>query len=194
MDRGTTEGARRERGASLPLVGWTLAVALGIGLVILGAAGGDVRGTAVDAYRPTGEDRAVAIGLYLDSPRSPEVTDKALVLSEKLRALYGIDTGNAFADREQAALRAHREFLDRLVFEDDEIRDMARDLGYSLDPAECANYCDNVHDLAVIELKRTALDAFANGRRWPGRMGAKGEFEELEIERRAVEAGIAPEE
>ena len=117
---------------------------------------------------PTDEDRGIAIGLMLDTPRTPEVLDEALVLAEKLRRRYGIDTGNDFNDREEAARHAKFEFLDRLVFSEEEILETAASLGYSLDPAECANYCDNVRELATVELQKRALQAFAAGESWPG--------------------------
>ena len=131
---------------------------------------------------PSDQDRAVALGLLLDTPRTPEVTDQALIVSEKLRQQYGIDSGNPLSDREEAARRAQVEFLDRLVFEEDEVRAMAAGLGYSLDPAECANYCENVRELATVELKRQALQAFADGESWPGRLAEESELVERELE------------
>ena len=66
---------------------------------------------------PTDEDRAIAIGLMLDSPRSPEVMDEALVLAEKLRQRYGIDSGNDFEElRQQVNSRLRvTEIEDRLA-------------------------------------------------------------------------------
>ena len=116
---------------------------------------------------PTEEDRAIALGFLLDTPRSPEVTEHALVLGEKLRQRYGIDTGHPVSDREAAAQKAHAEILDRLTFEDQEIEETATALGYSLDPEQCANYCNNVRELAILELKRRALEAFADGKPSP---------------------------
>ena len=107
----------------------------------------------------------------LDSPRSPEVIGTAVEIAEKLRVKYDIDTGNAFEDRTEAAQRAQVEFLDRLAFSEEELSSQAASLGYSLDPARCANYCDNVRELAAIELQKLALAAFADNRPWPGRLG-----------------------
>ena len=68
------------------------------------------------------------------------------------------------------------------MFEEGEIAAMAVELGYSLDPAECANYCDNVRELATVELKRAALEAFADGRAWPGRLVDESAVDPLERE------------
>jgi hypothetical protein len=114
-------------------------------------------------FRSSEEDRAVAFGLLLDTPVSPRVLDEAIALAEALRLRYGIDTGNVQADRQEAAERALREGVEPLTFTDGEIAAAARDLGYSLDPAECANYCDNVRRLALVELRKRALRALAYG-------------------------------
>jgi hypothetical protein len=105
----------------------------------------------------------VAFGLLLDMPVSPEALEEGIRLAERLRALYGIDTGNVHADRQEAAERALREVVEPLRFGEDELAAAARDLGYGLDPAECANYCDNVRRLADVELRKRALRAFAEG-------------------------------
>jgi hypothetical protein len=117
---------------------------------------------------PTAEDRALAFGHFIDTPVASKAMNEALVLAEKLRLRYGIDTGHPQADRLAAARRAQVELLERLSFGPAEIREAARELGYSLDPALCANACANVEALAVLQLKRRALLAFADGRPVPG--------------------------
>lgn len=112
---------------------------------------------------------AVAFGALIDSPRPAQVVEEGLRVAEKLRQRYGIDTGDAAADRQAAARRAQAEFLDRLTFPSAEVEEAARSLGYSLDPAACADYCDNVRRLAVADLMMQALRAFADGREGPGR-------------------------
>ena len=101
-------------------------------------------------------DRAVAFGLLLDAPLPPAVIDEAVRVADRLRVLYGIDTGNPLADREAAARRA-AEFLEGLVFSPDEVRSMAGALGFSLDPAVCRSACRDIRALAEIELRRRAL-------------------------------------
>lgn len=174
----TTPGAParipRLRGRALLLlaVGMVAAAAL----VFLGAPGqsapdaapGRSDGSSGEGAYPTPQDRAVAFGYLLDTPRPPEVVDESLVIAEKLRLRYGIDTGNREADRLAAARRAKEELLDALVFSPAELEEAARSLGYSLDPAECANFCENVARLADIELKKRALKAFAEGGAGPG--------------------------
>lgn len=109
------------------------------------------------------DDRAAAFGYFLDSPVSPSVIDDSLALAEALRLRYGIDTGNAQADRIAAARRAEREVLDSRTFTDEEIAAAARALGYGLAPAECADYCGNVRRLAVLHLKMALLRAHGEG-------------------------------
>lgn len=119
---------------------------------------------------PDAEARAVAVGYLLDSPRPGPVIDRALVIAEKLRLRYGIDTGRPVMDREEAVRRVQAEFLDRLEFSEVEIHRAAGKLGFSLDPARCETWCDNVRELAIVELKKLALVAFADGEAWPGNM------------------------
>ena len=161
---------------------WFLGVAIvlmGIVFAVLSSGGSDI---AASSGYPSDQDRAIALGQLLDTPRTPEVTDQALIVSEKLRERYGIDSGNPLSDREEAARRAKEEFIDRLVFEEDEVQAMVTGLGYSLDPAECANYCGNLVELATIELKRQALLAFAEGNPWSGRLIEESEMVERELE------------
>ena len=124
----------------------------------------------VDAHIKDDAERAKAFGYFIDSPRPFAVIDQGVAIAERLRRRYGIDTGNPDADRRAAALKFQTEVLDRLVFRDEEIAEMVRRLGYSLDPAQCRNTCDNVRRLAAFELQKIALEAFADGRRLPGRM------------------------
>lgn len=101
-------------------------------------------------------DRAVAFGLLLDSPLPAAVLDDAIAVADRLRSLYGIDTGNRLADRETAARRAAT-VLEALVFSEDEIRGMAASLGFTLDPAVCRSACRDIRALAEVELKKRAL-------------------------------------
>jgi hypothetical protein len=100
------------------------------------------------------------MGLLIDSAPSASSVDRGLAIAEALRRKYGIDTGDPLRDRREAASRAQREVLDPLVFEDKHVAVMAAELGYSLDPNACANTCGNVRELAVLELKKRALEAF----------------------------------
>lgn len=130
---------------------------LGIGVLVCAAA---VAALAADA---AGADRAVAYGLLFDSPPPAKVIDTGIVIADKLRRRYGIDTGDLLADRRAAARRAREEWLDRLTFTEPQIRAAARALGYSLDPQRCRNTCTHVRALASIELQKRALAAFADG-------------------------------
>lgn len=107
-------------------------------------------------------DRAVAYGLLLDSPRSEKVVAAGIVVADKLCRRYGIDTGDVLADRRAAAERAQVELLDTLTFTEAQVKKAARWLGYSLDPTRCRNTCTHVRALAVIELQKRALAAFAD--------------------------------
>ena len=109
------------------------------------------------------EERAVAVGLYLDSGATSESIDRGLGVAEGLRRRYGIDTGDPLRDREEAARRAQREVLDGIAFTEQDIEQMASSLGYSLDPDRCRTTCENIRNLAVLELKKRALEAFAAG-------------------------------
>jgi hypothetical protein len=149
-------------------VGLPVVLVAGLAIFWSGSSGTPPPATAGLPTGLTQEDRAVAIGVLLDSPRTPQVVDEALVLAEKLRRHYGIDSGNAYADRQEAAERAQHDFLDRLVFTEEEIAESARALGYSLDPAMCANWCDNAREAALVELEKRALLALVAGEPWPG--------------------------
>jgi len=109
------------------------------------------------------QDRAVAFGLLLDTPASDAVVREAIEIADRLRHRYGIDTGNPQADREEATRRVREEVLDHLSFTPAEMEAVARSLGYSLDPAACRNFCDNVRRLAEVELRKRALREFADG-------------------------------
>jgi hypothetical protein len=109
------------------------------------------------------DDRALAFGRLIDTPQAPEVLDEGIRIAEALRRRYGIDTGDLEEDRRQAAERARVEVLETMVVSDDRIEITAEGLGYSLDPAVCSDYCDNVRRLALLELKKQALTAFAGG-------------------------------
>jgi len=121
---------------------------------------------------PTARDRAVAFGYLLDSPRPPAVIEESLVIAEELRRRYGIVTGDPEADRLAAARRAKTELIDALTFSPQEVEEAARSLGYSLEPAQCADFCENVYRLSIVELQKRALKAFAEGRPGPGRIRA----------------------
>jgi hypothetical protein len=112
---------------------------------------------------PTAEDRAIALGLLLDTPAPAADVDEGLRVAERLRRRYGIDSGDLHADRVAAALRARDEVLARLEVTPDQLRATAESLGYSLDPARCGSTCGNVARLARLELERRALAAFAAG-------------------------------
>jgi hypothetical protein len=120
--------------------------------------------TAADA------ERRKAFGYFIDSPRPFEVLDQGLAIAERLARRYGMDSGNPEADRRAAALKFQSEVLERLVFTSEAIGAKAQQLGFSLEPAQCGNTCENVHRLAVFELQKDALEAFADGRPLPGRI------------------------
>ena len=109
------------------------------------------------------QDRAIALGVLLDTPVAPQALDEGLRVAERLRQRYGIDTGNRHADRLAAAMRARRELLIPLDVPPATLRAAAERLGYSLDPARCHNTCGNVARLARLDLEKRALQAFADG-------------------------------
>ena len=117
------------------------------------------------------DDRAAAYGSFLDARFAPTLVDESLALAEALRTRYGIRSGDPVADRTAAAARALAEVESDLPFGDAEIEAAARQLGYSLDPASCADTCGNVRRLAGIHLKMEALRRLgmgAPGSREPG--------------------------
>jgi hypothetical protein len=97
--------------------------------------------------------------MLLDSPRPLNEVDRALWVADRLVERYGIDTGDPVRDREEAARRARVEILEPLSFTEEDIAGMAASLGYSLDPVTCRNACENVRNLAVLELEKAALEA-----------------------------------
>lgn len=109
------------------------------------------------------DDRNLALGHFLDVPAAASSIDEGIAIAEKLRLRYGIDTGDRHADRVEAARRAKTELLDNLTFTEEDLEQAARRLGYSLNPVECADYCENVRRLAVATLQKRALKAFAEG-------------------------------
>jgi hypothetical protein len=136
----------------------------------LPAARGDDPRSFPEASDLSEEDLAIAYGFLLDSPRPKEVVEEGLRIAELLRRRYAIDTGNPYQDRLVAARRAKREFVDRLEFSDEEVEEKAASLGHSLDPDECADFCPQVYRLAILELQKSALRAFAEGKEGPGRL------------------------
>jgi hypothetical protein len=93
----------------------------------------------------------------LDAPAGQGAVGEGLVIAEALRRRYAIDTGNLPADNLAAARRAEREVLEPLRVTPEQVERAARSLGYSLEPAACANYCENVYRLALLELQKQAL-------------------------------------
>jgi hypothetical protein len=128
------------------------------------AGNGQVGPSAGEAVpEPAADDRAIAFGLLLDSPRPLEVIDAGIEIADLLRHRYGIDSGDPVGDRMEAADRARAELIDRLRFSEEDIEVKARSLGYGLQPGECHEFCDNVRRLAELELQKEALRAFAAG-------------------------------
>lgn len=145
-----------------------LALVLGAGLMACApetrvASASSSSPDAAETQSTADRDRAVAFGLLLDMPVSEETRAEAIELADKLRRRYGIDTGYPEEDREHAAARAMEEVIEPLKFSRRELQVMAQSLGYSLEPGECANYCDNVRRLAEAELRKKALRDFADG-------------------------------
>ncbi len=101
-------------------------------------------------------EHAVAFGLLLDNPPPTAVIDEAVAVADRLRGVYGIDTGDRLADREEAARRAAA-LLDGLVFGAEEIAKVAGELGFDLEPAACGSSCRDIRALAQTELRRRAL-------------------------------------
>jgi hypothetical protein len=120
-----------------------------------------------DPGAPTDEDRAIAMGLLIDTPAEEAVIDDGLRVAEALRRRYGIASGNAHADRVAAAIRARDELLATVEPTPEQLRVAAEALGFSLDPARCGNACGNVARLARLELQKEALRRFASdGAAW----------------------------
>jgi len=105
---------------------------------------------------PPASDRAVAFGLLVDSPPPPAVIDEAIAIADRLRRLYGIDTGNILADREAAGRRAAA-YLEGLAFGEGDLARVATELGYDLRPGACRAACRDIRALAETELRKRAL-------------------------------------
>lgn len=126
--------------------------------ILLGAAAvaAPAPGGTAASPMPSASDRAVAFGLLVDSPPPPAVIDEAIAIAERLRRAYGIDTGDALADREAAARRAAA-VLEGLVFGEGELGRVATELGYDLRPGACRTACRDIRALVEIELRKRAL-------------------------------------
>ena len=122
-----------------------------------------------DSYRPTDEERAIAMGLLLDTRADPAMIDEGLRIAEALRRRYAIDSGNVHADRVEAAIRAREEIRAGLQPAPHELSETAERLGFSLDPARCGNTCPNVARLAEIEMQKEALRRLAGATASAGR-------------------------
>jgi len=121
-----------------------------------------VEGTATEAGTMHAEDeRAIAVGLLLDSAPSAQAIDEGLAIAAVLRRCYGLEGDDSVRGREELARRARRDILDRLDPSEAEIRHAAAALGYSLEPEQCSNTCENVRNLALLELEKQALRALA---------------------------------
>ncbi len=132
----------------------------GLTLLPLAATAGE---TVIQVPAPPAQERAIAFGLLLDTPRPQAVIDEGLIVAEQLRRVYGIDSGNRFADYRAAAERARAEVLEPLDPTPREIAAVAESLGYSLAPERCANFCANVERLARAEIAKRALKDFIAG-------------------------------
>jgi hypothetical protein len=126
-------------------------------LLALAAGGGSAAAPAPPAAPvPPSADRAIAFGLFLDSPLPSRVLDEAVAIAERLRRAYGIDTGDLLADREAAARRAAAH-LEALAFDESDLVGAAKELGYDLRPGACRSSCRDIRALADAELRKRAL-------------------------------------
>ena len=105
---------------------------------------------------PPANGRAIAFGLLVDSPPPLAVIDEAIAIADRLRRLYGIDTGNILADREAAGRRAAA-YLEGLAFGEGDLARVATELGYDLRPGACRTACRDIRALAETELRKRAL-------------------------------------
>jgi glutathione S-transferase len=105
---------------------------------------------------PASADRAIAFGLFIDSPVPSRVLDESMAIAERLRQASGIDTGNLVADREAAARRAAT-YLEQLAFQESDLVRAAKELGYDLRPEACRSSCRDIRALAEVELRKRAL-------------------------------------
>jgi len=104
------------------------------------------------------EERAIAMGLLLNTPVSEETLAVSIEIADGLRQRYGLDSDRVHADRVTAAKRASSELFDRLAPSVAELRGTAAALGYGLDPETCGNTCANVERLARLEIQRRVLE------------------------------------
>jgi len=132
-----------------------LALALLSVPVFLAPAAGPASPGPAPGLRP--DPRAAAVAALLDAPAGYAAVDEGLSIAEALRKHYGIDTGDAAADRLAAARRAEEELLAPLRVTPQQVEQAARALGYSLEPSACANFCDNVYRLALLSLHKQAI-------------------------------------
>ncbi len=135
---------------------WIVGAAAALGLVAVGL----ISRTSPFGV-PSPEDRAIAMGLMLHTPVSEETLDLSIRIADRLRHLYGLESGNIHADRVAAAQRAHTTILEELTPTPEELRVTAEALGYSLDPATCGNTCTNVARLARLEIEKLTLQRVA---------------------------------
>lgn len=154
---------RRRTAGWLGPAGAIVVLALIAATIVLGWQRLEPPGVPAAPASPLAADRAIAVGILLDSPRPSAVIDRAIEIADALRQRYGIDSGDVVADREQAARRAQQEVVESLEVSEQALSQAAAQLGYSLDPAACGGTCENVRRLARLELQRRALERFADG-------------------------------
>jgi hypothetical protein len=162
---GASERRSRSRARLLALALGLLASAELVSCAKHGVGGDLVSSSAEhehDAAAQTGDARAVAVGLLLDSAPSGQAIDQGLAIAAALRRCYGFEGEDSIQSREALARRAKQDILDPLKPTDAELGTAAASLGYSLDPQVCGNTCENVRNLALIELQKQALLALAS--------------------------------
>jgi hypothetical protein len=115
--------------------------------------------TAVDAPKLSDDARLIAVGLFLDTPRSPASIERSVDVLQGLRCRYRLTGG--VRDDEEAARRALAE-VEALTFTPEERTRMAERQGVSLVPALCGAACEQFEQMVLLRLRMEALQKLAS--------------------------------
>ena len=124
-------------------------------VLMLAASAGSSAGAPVQLRE---DPRAIAVGLFLDTPLPAETIDRSLAILSGLRCRYGLTGG--VRDDEEAASRAFQE-IDALEFTPQDKTRMADSLGVSLAPEKCREACEQFEQLVLLKLRMEALEKLA---------------------------------
>lgn len=113
----------------------------------------------VEAPKLSDDARLIAVGLFLDTPRSAASIERSVDVLKALRCRYGLTGG--VRDDEEAARRALAE-VESLGFSPQDRARMAEHQGVSLAPALCGAACEQFEKMVLLRLRMEALEKLAS--------------------------------